>query len=142
MKFGMALFAVAVLLSNGAAKATPWAGPGDRQLRRDIEVLSSYSVIDGPITTWPIPWAQIFRGIGGAALETLPAHIQNALLRVRARLPRNRDYRRIGYEIEVQGTNEVRVVRDFGRGAREDADVRLAADGHFSSTYRFPPFND
>lgn len=135
MKFSIVIAAIVVLLPIEAAKATPWAGPGDRQLRRDIEVLSSYGVIDGPITTWPIPWAQISRGIGAAPLETLPAHVQNALLRIRARLPRTRDYQSIGYDIEVQGTNQTRVVRDFGEGAREDADIRLSADRHFSSTY-------
>ncbi|MCH8863661.1 MAG: hypothetical protein IID51_14325 [Proteobacteria bacterium] len=135
MKYSIMIIVIAMLLSNGVAKATPWAGPGDRQLRRDIEVLSSYGVIDGPITTWPIPWAQISRGIGGAQLEALPAHVQNALLRVRARLPRTRDYRSIGYDVQVQGTNQVRTVRDFGGGAREEVDIRLSADRHFSSTY-------
>lgn len=135
MKLRIVIGALAALLLHGAAEATPWAEPGDRQLRRDIEILSAYGVISGPVTTWPIPWAQISRHMAETPLEALPAHVQNALLRVRARLPRKRDYRGIGYDVEIQGTNEVRAVRDFGGGARADGDVRLSADKHFSSTY-------
>ena len=135
MKYHLVIATLAALFLHGAAQAAPWATPGNRQLRRDIEVLAAYEVIDGPITTWPIPWRQISRGIADAQLEALPTHVQNALLRVRTQLPRVRDYRRIGYDIEVKGTNEARLVRDFGGGARQDTDIRLSADRHFSSTY-------
>lgn len=126
-------------LSHGAAQVTPWATPDDRQLRRDVELLSSFGVIEGPITTWPVPWSQISHGIGSAQLEALPAHVQNALLRVKSRLPRNRDYRSIGYDVEVQGTNQVRTVRDFGGGAREEADIRLSAEQGIITGKMIPP---
>ena len=74
------------------ALATPWAPPGDRQLRRDIELLAAYGVIIGPVTSWPVPWSQISRGLSGAGAESLPDHVEDALQRVRARLPRSRDY--------------------------------------------------
>ena len=117
------------------ALATPWAPPGDRQLRRDIELLAAYGVIRGPVTTWPVPWSQISRGLSGAAADSLPNHVEDALQRVRARLPRSRDYRRIGYEIEAYATNDERVVRGFDGKARSEGDIRLSADRHFTSTY-------
>lgn len=123
------------VLAADTALATPWAATGDRQLRRDIELLSAYGVVGGPITTWPIPWAQISRGISGAILEQLPAHVQNALARVRSHIPRSRDYRGIGLEIKARGTNSPRIVRGFDGGARQDADIKLSADKHMSSTY-------
>ncbi len=118
-----------------AALATPWAPSRDRQLRRDVELLAAYGVIDGPVNSWPMPWSQISRGLARAGAGALPGHVEDALQRVRARLPGSRDYRRTGYEIEAYGTNDQRVVRGFDGRARSQGDIRLSADRHFSSSY-------
>lgn len=130
-----ALVFAPVLLVSTPATATPWAVPGDAQLRRDIELLAAYGIADGPLTTWPMPWAQVSRGIARADLGTLPPHVQRAAQRVKARLPKRRDYRGFGLEGAASGSNEPRIVRGFGGGAREKVDLRVSADVHGSSSY-------
>lgn len=103
------------------ALAAPWADVGDRQLRSDVELLKSAGIIRGPVNSWPLPWAQIDNGINSIGAVPLPPHIAAALGRVRALSARARLTR--AHQIVIAGTNKVQLVRDFGGGAREKADM-------------------
>lgn len=135
MRKAALLIFVGLILAGGRVDASPWALPGDLQLRRDLEVLAAYGIIEGPITSWPLPWAQVSERLGSARGGGYPAHVMQAIERVRDQLPSARDYRGTGIEVEALGTNEPRVVRGFDGGARSEADVKIAADAHFSNTY-------
>lgn len=123
------------LISVNVASASPWAGPGDRQLRFDIELLADYGVIDGPVTSWPIPWAQITRGISENNDRIWPVHVERAIARIMGQVPKRRDYKQFGLNADLRGTNSARVVRGFDGGARTDADARFSIDRHWSSTF-------
>ena len=144
-----AFWFLSVVVFAAPVLAAPWAEPGDRVLRRDIELLAAYRVIDGPITTWPISWAQISRSFAQISDEPLPMHVQRAIGRVRAHIPAAEDYRGFGVKARLSGTNEPRTVRGFDGGARTEADMSVAIDKHFPSTYvrlevgyRNDPFDD
>ncbi len=128
------LFFFSVLIA-GDAGAEPWASPGDRVLRQDVELLKAYGIISGPVTTWPITWAQITNGIADMPERAYPQHVELALSRVRSKIPSAEDYRGLHYEAEAGLTNNERVVRDFSGGAREDVDTRLSVDKHWSSAF-------
>ncbi len=82
----VALGLLAVGLAAGAVSASLWAEVGDATLRGDIELLANYGMIEGPLITWPVPWAQISKGLHVDPDRRLPAHVRRSLLRVRERL--------------------------------------------------------
>lgn len=129
--------AVLVLVAIGATQvqAAPWVSPGDSGLRRDIELLAAYGIIDGPVTVWPIPWAQISAGLDTLENRAYPPHVEQAMARLRSHMPRASTYRTVGVEGYAGVTNDERLVRGFDGGAREDGDVSLSLDKHFSTTY-------
>ena len=105
------------------AVAAPWADVGNRQLRMDVEILKSAGVIRGPVNSWPLPWAQIDNGINSIGGAPLLPHVAAALARVRALSDRARETSSL--EVTAAATNKPQLVRDFGGGAREKADVAL-----------------
>ena len=128
------ILALSVLLgaaSPGAHAVTaPWIDPGDRLLRRDIELLKAYGLIDGPIATWPLSWKQIQRSLSEAEPEKpVPDHVAMALERVRLQMPDAREFPGISAIASTGFTNEARLIRDFGGGARSEADVRVGLQG-------------
>ena len=46
--------------------AEPWLDPSNALLRSDIERLSSAGIINTPINTWPLMWANILDHIDSA----------------------------------------------------------------------------
>jgi len=107
------------LLFSHNAIAQQWAAPGDASLRRDVELLKSYNIIDGPINTWPISWKQITKGINIAENAHYPSHVMSAIDRVRNKIPRK------GFRgsATLRYTNEPNLVRGFDDMARSDADL-------------------
>lgn len=130
----IAMMAVtSLVIDHRQAQAGPWAEAGDRQLRSDIELLSQYGLIRGPITTWPLPWAQISARLSDAGEQTLPPHVRMAVSRVRSQMPSARDFGRPVVQAEMRATNRARVSRDFGDAARDRADVSVSAEMNWSS---------
>lgn len=129
----MKRFLLALMLVAGAAQASPWAEGGDRQFRQDIEMLKAARIIRGPINAWPLPWAQIDNGIAFNEGVVLPPHLAAALQRVKALS--DMAQRRTVYEFKAAGTNDPQLVRDFGGGARENADVSVRASHDVGPLY-------
>jgi len=122
-------------IAGAQAHAAPWITPGDSGLRRDIELLAAYGIIDGPVTVWPIPWAQISAGLDSLENRVYPPHVEQAMARLRSHMPRASAYRGVGLEGYAGVTNDERLVRGFDGGVREDGDVSLSLDKHFNTTY-------
>jgi hypothetical protein len=120
LKTGRLLLPLGLLLAQPLA-AAPWADVGDRQLRMDVEILKSAGIIRGPVNSWPLPWAQIDNGINSIGDVGLPPHVAAALARVRAWSERARATS--SQEVTAAATNRVQLVRDFGGGARQKADI-------------------
>ncbi len=122
--------AIAALLASGialAAASTPaMAGPfaevGDRQLRQDVDLLHAANLIEGPIDSWPLPWAQIDAGLQKARDGRV---LDPYLLAAVERLDRlgSLASQRIAVDARISGTNKVSVARDFGSLARARADA-------------------
>lgn len=107
-------------------RAGPWVGPGDARLRTDIELLRAHGFILGPVDAWPLPWAQIDRGLDRArASGALPPHLAAAVHRVEALSAYNQKKSR--YMVRAAGTNEPALVRGFERVARNPGEVTVAA---------------
>ena len=118
--------AALLLLSACGVQAGPWAPPGDSRLRTDIELLRTYGLILGPVNGWPIPWAQINRGLDRAeAAGPLPPHILLALKRVRALSDYERERSR--YMVRAAATNQPALVRGFEWTARNPGEATVLA---------------
>ncbi|MGD9597539.1 MAG: capsule assembly Wzi family protein [Steroidobacteraceae bacterium] len=123
------LAAVVLLLSmEPGARAAPWLAPGDLTMRHDIELLADAGILRGPVTTWPISWPDIARGVNAARLPDVasPALTQ-ALLRVQSAARRAA---RSGFEgagLRIAGARDPDPLRTFSDTPREEGELELAA---------------
>ena len=124
---------VALLLSPAIAVAgsLPWLGVGDAGLRSDVELLAAHGLIDGPITTWPIPASQILRGLSDQSrLDAAPPAVRGAAQRVLAHLSHHEGDQ--GGNLHplamVATTNTPALVRTFDARARNQVDASIGGD--------------
>lgn len=137
LKYFAAIAATITFSSIGFAQQ--WAATGDNDLRRDVELLKTYDIINGPINTWPISWHQITESINISAESSYPSHVKRAIDRIRRKIP-NKGLRA---SASIRLTNESDLVRGFGTSARSDADLNLSIgytdekiDANISTNYR------
>lgn len=132
-----ALLAAVPLAAN--ATTSPWLNVGNAGLRGDVELLAAYGIIQGPVTTWPIPSRQLLSGLADQAkLDAAPAAVQAAAQRVLATLSHHdgNPNHALHPLLSLRTTNATSVVRPFGARARDEADFRAGADydkGWFSA---------
>jgi hypothetical protein len=118
-----------LLALAAAARAEPWAEVGDRSIRNDIEILAAAGLIDGVVTTWPIPKGQILKGLSDQArLDRQPAYVQEAAQHVLAYFYDHSEPEALRPLASGRFTNRADVIRDFGTMARNDVDVRGGAE--------------
>lgn len=129
----VALTTLGLVCVQAPVQASPWAEVGDRQLRSDIEVLAAYGLIDGVVTTWPIPWVQVSRALDADDSE-LPPHVRRSLKRVRVRFADETKQYRQKLSGSARVTNEPALVRDFGETARRQVDLEAGVEYMWSST--------
>ncbi len=104
------------------ALAGPFADVGDRQLRQDVDALYAAGLIEGPMDSWPLPWAQIDAGLNQAHDgRRLDPYLDAAV----KRLDRLADFaaQRVATEFQISATNSPSVARDFGTLARAKGDA-------------------
>ena len=108
-------------LVSAPALAGPFAEVGDRQLRQDVALLHAAGLIEGPVDSWPLPWAQIDAGLNRAGDgRDLDPYLRAAV----NRLDRLGDLaaQRVSLDVRLGATNQVSVARDFGTLARGQFD--------------------
>lgn len=107
----------------GAVSAGPWLQPGDLALRHDLTLLADAGVLAAPITTWPVSWPDVLRGVATEPARALAPAEEAALQRVRsaARDAARRGFGGIGYELA--GAERPTLLRDFGDTPREQGSV-------------------
>ncbi|WP_243450633.1 capsule assembly Wzi family protein [Sandarakinorhabdus glacialis] len=109
------------------AAAGPLALVGDVQLRQDVDLLKAAGLIDGPVDSWPLPWAQIDAGIDRAHDgRELDPYLKSAVSRL-DRLGRLAS-KGVVVDARVSGTNNVSVARDFGTLARAKGDASASVE--------------
>lgn len=129
--YGLLLALLAGTPLTSSANTLPWLGVGNAGLRGDVELLAAYGVIDGPVTTWPIPTDQILRGLSNQKrLSAAPASVRAAAQRVLATLSHHdgNPEHKLHPLFSLRTTNQASVVRPFGARARNEADFRVGAD--------------
>lgn len=117
------IIVLTIFTFTSATYAQQWAPVGDANLRKDVELLKAFDLIQGPINTWPMSWRQITANINISADQSYPSHIMRAIDRVRSKIP-NKGFR--GTAI-ARYTNEPSLVRGFGKTVRSDTDLTLSA---------------
>ncbi|TAM93522.1 MAG: capsule assembly Wzi family protein [Rhodanobacteraceae bacterium] len=131
VRIGAWLVVLFVAPAVAVAGTLPWLGVGNAGLRSDVELLAAYGLVDGPITTWPIPTRQILRGLSDQSrLDAAPPAVRGAAQRVLAHLSHHEGDQ--GGNLHplamVATTNAPALVRTFGTQARDQADVGVGGD--------------
>ncbi len=115
-------------LSAGGAGADPWLGPGDGQLRHDLELLSDSGIVHAPLTTWPVSWPEIARDLGSSGDDPArPLYIAAALARVRAAAREATDVGDIDLNARVAGSEKPMALRRFSDVPREEGEISAGA---------------
>ncbi len=120
-----------LLLSFGgsSANASPWASPGDSQLRSDVELLAHHGLISGPVNTWPMSWKQITREFYKADSMTLPLYVQRALDRVRSKIPNE-----VNVKAKAHYSNQIQFFRGFEDESRAKAEIEGSFEANLDNT--------
>jgi hypothetical protein len=129
------LIIVCALWLRSATGASLWVETGDATLRHDIEVLANYGLIDGPITTWPIPWRQVTRHLTDDSEKRLPAYVQRSVDRVLTRFGNEQRALRLRVGFVGPGENQLKPVQDFRDPLREGVNLQAALNQRWKSTY-------
>lgn len=112
------------LLLAGAASAAPWLEVGDAALRSDVDLLAARGLIDGPVTTWPLPAGEFATLMTQSRLADQPVFVQNAAQRVIAHL-RGRG---LQPRAAVRVATESETIRGFDAVARDRFDIRAGGE--------------
>lgn len=118
--FGLG-WATSLLWGATGAVAGPWITPGHMQLRQDIELLAAAGLIEGPLDSWPLPWAQLAQNLDKQSLRPLTPMEKAALRRLRVMSEYALSSSR--YEVQVMGSNDPALLRGFTARARQDLDA-------------------
>ena len=108
---------------------SPWASPGDSQLRADVELLAHHGLISGPVNSWPISWKQITREFYKSDTMKLPNYVERALNRVIAKIPAE-----FNGKTKVSYTNKVQFFRGFEDEPRAELEIEGAAEINLENT--------
>ncbi len=114
-------------LTPPAALAEPWLAPGDSWLRSDLQRLSDAGVITGPMTTWPLSWADLARDINEYGnFESLDPGDIAALTRVRGTLRDNLRTHRVTRGAELRVAASPQRIRGFDDTPRGEFETRAS----------------
>jgi Capsule assembly protein Wzi len=130
----VAMLGFLTMIAASDIAAAPWAEVGDSQLRDDIETLQAAGIIEGPVTSWPLPWEQIDAALDQADSQSLPPALAAAADRLRSRMIYANGPVTHG-DLSLRATNEEALFKTYETGARgdEDASFRVQKDtGVFS----------
>lgn len=115
-------------LTAGGAGADPWLGPGDGQLRHDLELLSDSGIVHAPLSAWPVSWAEVARDVASAGDDPArPLHIGAALARVRAAARAATDVGDMELNARIAGSERPMTLRRFSDVPREEGEVSAGA---------------
>jgi hypothetical protein len=117
------------MLLPALSSAEPWLAPGDVRLRHDLEMLADAGVIRGPITQWPVPWADVARDVlAFENLATLSTGEQQALVRVRRVARQAMVTDDFAAHVRVAGSTEPEALRGFASTPREEGEIEAGVD--------------
>lgn len=133
------ILTAAIMFISSNVYAQQWTSVGDAGLRRDVELLKTYGIVEGPVNTWPLSWRQITNNINVNLDQTYPAHVERAITRVLGKVPA----KGLRGSATARFTNEPNLIRGFSDIGRSDADISAsvglteeAIDANVTVNYR------
>ena len=115
-------------LTAGAAGADPWLGPGDGQLRHDLELLADAGIVHAPLTAWPVSWAEVSRDVRSAGDDpSRPLYVAAALARVQAAAREATTIGELGFNARAAASEKPMTLRRFSDVAREEGEISAGA---------------
>ncbi|MDA7568203.1 capsule assembly Wzi family protein [Emcibacteraceae bacterium] len=109
----------AIMFISTNVYAQQWTSVGDASLRRDVDLLKTYGIVEGPVNTWPLSWRQITNNINMNLDQSYPSHVERAISRVMGKIPD----KGLRGSATLRATNEPQLIRGFSNVARSDADL-------------------
>ncbi len=100
-----------------------FAAPGDLLLRHDLELLGDTGAMNLPVTSWPLSWSDISRGLSGIEASSLGPRESAAYERVSAALSRRHDHDGADLAFSASVAGNPRAIRGFERLPRDDAEA-------------------
>lgn len=122
--FAARLLATVLVFISSTAHAGPYADPGDEMLRHDLELLADRGLINIPITSWPMMWADINAAILAVDDEFL-GDITSAMVvhRVRRRVLEETRVNEIKSSYRVSVADNPRRIRVFENTPRSSVEL-------------------
>lgn len=118
------LAAAVCLLLALPAVAGPWIEVGRSDIRSDILVLADAGVITGPVSTWPLAWADVAGDLQAFSGE-LREFERAALDRLRREASRQMRSDEIILHARLAGAEKPVQIRSFENTPREDGEAQL-----------------
>jgi hypothetical protein len=126
MKAFIATIALTAAISaTPRATAEPWATPDDPRLRHDLELLNDTGAMNIPLTSWPLSWGDIGRGLADIDRSDLTLSQAAAYERVSDELNWQSDSDP-HLELTAGVAEEPRLIRTFEDTPRADAEAGAA----------------
>lgn len=123
------LLALLLLAYFPIAAASPWADPGDMQLRSDLQLLNDVGLINIPMTTWPLSWGDISRAVAGIVEgDDDSPQVYSALYRVKRRVGRESRINRIHGNFGLSYSHNPQLIRTFEDVPTEEGEAKLGID--------------
>lgn len=119
-----AQFTLLLLLSLPAA-AEPWAAANDLLLRHDLQLLNDSDAMNLPLTTWPLSWGDIGRGLADVDASDLTFSQRAAYERVMDEFAWQ-SKRDPHLKVSVALSEEPRLIRTFEDTPRAEAETSAA----------------
>jgi hypothetical protein len=95
------------------AFANPWLPPGDESIRHDLQLLADAGLVNVPLSTWPVSWPDVARGLSARSIADLDPALAAALRRVQRRA-RDASIEGVGaVDIKLAGATDVAPLRGF-----------------------------
>jgi hypothetical protein len=106
------------------AAASPVLGPGDMQLRHDLEFLNDSGVINIPLTAWPLAAGDLRAALDNVEYQPPTTPVGLVLSRVRERLRRELDIDSINVGVGISGSYNPRIIRSFENTPRDEGEAK------------------
>ena len=105
------------------AIAEPWAPPGDLRLRHDLQLLNDTGATNLPLTTWPLSWGDIGRGLSEVDPNNLSPTATAAYARLNEQLRWETYSNELQLRVSAAAAAEPRIIRSFENTPREEGEL-------------------
>jgi len=114
-----------ILSFTETAAADPFVEPGDSLLRADLQSLDDAGILRMPLTTWPMSYGDISRGLSASDSGYVNADVTAAMVRVRSRTLQESNASKWRFDLAASLAENPLVIRTFEDTPREEAELDL-----------------